>query len=90
MRAKSSLALMPRPGVIDADVARRLQPRRQQVLFLSMKNVEVVGQQATELPGGDVDAQLAQLLPQQGLRDVVMVILMTNEADQRRSKMQPR
>ena len=40
------------------------------------------GQDATELARRDIDAQLVQLLPQQRLGDVLMVVLVEDEAEQ--------
>ena len=51
-----------------------------------MKGVLPFGQDPAELAGGDVDAQLVQLFPKQRLCDVLVVILMDDERDQRRSK----
>ena len=51
-----------------------------------MKGVFAFGQDPAELAGGDVDAQLVQLFPEQRLCDVLVVILMDDERDQRRSK----
>ena len=51
-----------------------------------MKGVFSFGQDPAELAGGDVDAQLVQLFPKQRLCDVLVVILMDDERDQRRSE----
>ncbi len=45
------------------------------------------GQNPTDLASGDVDAHLKQLLHQQGLGNVLVVILVDDETDQVRSKM---
>ena len=47
-----------------------------------MERLLLLGQDAAELAGGDVDAQLEQLFQEQRLGDVLVVILVEDEADQ--------
>jgi hypothetical protein len=51
-----------------------------------VKAVLLLGQDAVELSGGDVDAQLVQLFQEQWLGDVLVVILRDDETDQGRSE----
>ena len=47
-----------------------------------MEGVLALGEDATEFTGGNVDAQLVQLLQEQRLGHVLMVILVEDETDQ--------
>ena len=49
-----------------------------------MKTIEVLGQDATDLTRGDVDAKRVQLFEQQRLRDVAVVLLVQDIANQDR------
>ena len=82
MGAVAVASLVPRPRVVDLDVSRDLQARRQQLVLLLVEGVLLLGQDAAELAGGDVDAQLEQLLQEQRLGDVLVVILVEDETDQ--------
>ena len=70
------------PGVVHLDVGRDRQGRRQQFGLLLVEGVLPLGQDAAEFAGGDVDAQLVQLFPEQRLGDVLVVVLVEDEADQ--------
>ena len=74
------------PVVVHLHVGRDRQPSGQEFGLLLVKGVLRFGQDPAELAGGDVDAQLVQLFPKQRLCDVLVVILMDDERDQRRSK----
>ena len=76
------MPLVPGPGVVHLDVGRDRQGRRQEFGLLLVKGVLPLGQDAAELAGGDVDAQLVQLFPEQRLGDVLVVILVEDETDQ--------
>src|SRR5208337_3862540 len=67
----------------------RPQPRQQHFGLLVVKDVLLLGQDAVELSGGDVDAQLVQLFQEQWLGDVLVVILIDDETDQGRSEVAP-
>jgi len=54
-----------------------------------VKNVLLLGQDAVELSGGDIDAQLVQLFQEQWLGDVPVVILIDDETDQRVNPVNP-
>jgi hypothetical protein len=73
---------VPRPGVVHLDVGRDRQGRRQEFGLLLVEGVLPLGEDAAELAGGDVDAQLAQLLQEQRLGHVLMVVLVEDETDQ--------
>jgi hypothetical protein len=75
-------SLVPRPRVVDLDVSRDLQTRRQQLVLLPVERLLLLSQDPAELAGGDRDAQLEQLLQEQRLGDVLVVILVEDETDQ--------
>ncbi len=74
--------LVPRPGVVHLDVVRDRQGRRQEFGLLLVEGLVPLGEDAVELAGGDVDAQLVQLFQEQRLGDVLVVVLVEDEADQ--------
>ena len=76
---------MPRPGFVDLDVGRDRQGRRQEFGLLLVIAVLPLGEDAAEFAGGDIDAQLVQLLQEQRLGDVLVVVLVEDETDQVRS-----
>ena len=76
------MPLVPRPGVVHLDVGRDRQGRRQEFGLLLVKGVLPLGEDAAEFAGGDVDAQLVQLFQEQRLGDVLVVVLVEDEADQ--------
>ena len=80
------VSLVSGSRVIDLNVGRDRQPGGQEFGLLLVKGVLPFGQDSAELTGGDVDAQLVQLFPKQRLRDMLMMILMDDERDQRRSE----
>jgi hypothetical protein len=84
MSTEAVVPLMSGPGVINLDVGRGRQPSGQEFDLLPMKSVLPLGQDSAELAGGDVDAQLVQLFPKQRLCDMLVMILMDDERDQRR------
>ena len=78
---------MPRPGVVDLDVGRDRQRRRQKFGLLLVEAGLPLGEDAAELAGGDVEAQLPQLFQKQRLGDVLVVMLVEDETDQIRPEM---
>ena len=80
--AVAVVSLVPRPGIIHLHVGRDRQGRRQQLGLLLVEGLGLLGEDAAELAGGDVDAQLVQLLQEQRLGHVLVVILVQDEADQ--------
>lgn len=78
--------LVPGSRVVHLHVAGDLQPRQQHFGLLVVKDVLLLGQDAVELSGEDVDAQVVQLFQEQWLGDVLVVILRDDETDQGRSE----
>jgi hypothetical protein len=73
-----------RPGVVDRDPGRRLQPRPQHVAGLREEAVLAGDQQPHHLALGDVDPDGAQLRHQPGHRHLALVVLRQHEAPQLR------
>ena len=69
-------------GIIDAEIRRRLEPGQQHGRLLRVETGEGFGQDAVELASGNSDAVIAPLLQQRWLRDVGMVVLVQDRADQ--------
>ena len=60
---------MARPGVVDMQIGAGAKAGVQQGILFLMERCLVFGNQPVELAAGEVDAPIAQLLPQQGLGD---------------------
>ena len=83
--AGAIVPLVPRPGVVHLDVVRDRQGRRQEFGLLLVEGRVLLGEDAVEFAGGDVDAQLVQLFQEQRLGDVLVVVLVEDVTDQVRS-----
>jgi hypothetical protein len=86
LRHIAIVALVARPGVIHADVAAERKPGDQHLVLFRQKRVVGTAEQGVDLPGGDVDAPLAQLLVQQWLGDMAVVMLIEQVAAQFRAE----
>jgi len=80
--AEALLASVAGHRVVGVDVRGGCQASREQLFLLLVEGVLALGQDAVELPAGDVDAQLAHLFQQQRLGDVLVVVLVEDEAEQ--------
>jgi hypothetical protein len=89
-RAKAVVTLVSGPGIIGTDVGRHHQCHGQQLRLFLMKDLLILGQNTAQLASGDVDAEVPQFLQEQGLRDVIVVILVQNIGDQLGAEMAAR
>ena len=73
---------MASSGVVDVQIGADAKAGVQQGILFLMERRLVFGNQPVELAAGEVDAPIAQLLPQQGLGDPLVMILIEDEAAQ--------
>ena len=82
LRHIAVVALVARPRIVHGNVAADCKPGDQYLVFFRQKRVVGTAEQRVDLPGGDVDAPLAQLLVQQRLGDMAVVMLIEHVAAQ--------
>src|SRR4030042_4518788 len=78
---------VPRRRVVGLERARHLPRRRQQGVLLLVKRAGTFRQQAVDLAGRDLDAQVQQFFVNQRLRDVVVMILIEYVSAEPRPKL---
>ena len=72
-------------GIIHADVRRGFQPRAPHFILLLVEQRFVLRQDAIQLARGNDDAVIMQFFQEQRLRDMRVVILVQDMADQGRA-----
>jgi hypothetical protein len=78
-----ALALMPGAGVVRLKVLGDLARRWQQGILFPVERLMPLRQDPADLPAGNGDAQVRQLLSNQRLRNLIVVILVQHERAQR-------
>jgi hypothetical protein len=72
--AVAVLAVVPRPGVVHLNMIRHLQSRLQQPILLGVEVLVLLREQMVQLTRRYLDAQVVQVLQQQGLGHALVVV----------------